>query len=263
MAAHDPTGLDTQPVSGGGLSATSAVHRDPSDVVRLYSRVARAYEAWATIADSRVRRLVRDAVRQSGAGSIVEAGCGTGALLIKLALDNPDGHTVGLDLAPGMVAAAQRRIERLGLSSVEACCCDIQNLGLADATVDTVTSSYVLDILPAERIRAALMEFRRVLRPGGRLVLVNATFAARRRHRLPELLYGSRLPLTSNCRAIRVAPLLVELGFVNVTRCYVSQIGLPSELVSATNGPCDRTSASTIGERRGNARRAPRPSAPS
>ena len=121
----------------------------------------------------------------------------------------------------------------------------------------------MLDILPVERIRAALMEFRRVLRPGGRLVLVNVTFAERRRHRLPELLYGSRLPLTSNCRAIRVAPLLAELGFVNVTRCYVSQIGLPSEVVSANNGPCDRTSASTIGEGRGDAKRVPRPSASS
>lgn len=237
MASRDPTGSGTQSVGVGPPGATSAVCRDPSDVVRLYSRVAWAYEAWATIADSRVRRLVRAAVRQSGAGSIVEAGCGTGALLIKLARDNPDGHTVGLDLASGMVAAAQRRIKRQGLSNVEACCGDIQNLGLADDSVDTVTSSYVLDILPVERIRAAVMEFRRVLRPGGRLVLVNVTFAERRRHRLPELLYGSRLPLTSNCRAIRVAPLLVEFGFVDVTRCYVSQIGLPSEVVSATNGP--------------------------
>gem|GEM_PF-1579179 len=263
MASRDPTGSGRQSIGVGPPAATSAVCRDPSDVVRLYSRVAWAYEAWARIADSRVRRLVRDAVRRPGAGSIVEAGCGTGALLIKLALDNPDGHTVGLDLAPGMVMAAQRRIERQGLSSVDARRGDIHNLGLADDTVDTVTSSYVLDILPVEGIRAALMEFRRVLRPGGRVVLVNVTFAERRRHRLPELLYGSRLPLTSNCRAIRVAPLLAELGFVNVTRCYISQIGLPSEVVSATNGPCDRTSALTAEEGRGDARCVPRPSAPS
>lgn len=222
----------------GGPSA-SAICRDPTDVVRLYSRVASAYEAWGAFADSRVRQQVRDLVRQSGGGNIVDAGCGTGALLVKLARDNPEGLTLGLDLAPGMVAAARRRIEHEGLPGAEVRAGDVLQLGLDDDDVDTLTCSYVLDILPDAGIRAALHEFRRVLRPAGRLVVVNVTSAERRRHRLPELLYGSGLPLTSNCRAIRTAPLLREFAFVDVTRCYVSQVGLPSEVLSATNGPND------------------------
>jgi len=117
----------------------------------------------------------------------------------------------------------------------------VRKLTLADCSVDTLTCSYVLDILPSDGIVGALEEFRRVLRPGGRLVLVNVTPAERRRHRLPELVYGSPLPLTSNCRAIRAAPLLRELGFLDVERDYVSQIGLPSEVVSATNGLPEQT----------------------
>jgi len=221
---------------GDGFSA-SGICRDPADVVRLYSRVASAYEAWGAFADSRVRQQVRDLVRLSGGGNVVDVGCGTGALLVKLARDNPEGLTVGLDLAPGMVAAARQRIDREGLPGAEVRSGDVQDLGLADGIVDTLTCSYVLDILPSAGIRAALQEFRRVLRPGGRLVLVNVTSAERRRHRLPELLYGSGLPLTSNCRAIRAAPLLDEFAFVDIARCYVSQVGLPSEVVSATNGP--------------------------
>ncbi|MDQ3677718.1 MAG: class I SAM-dependent methyltransferase [Actinomycetota bacterium] len=97
-------------MNDGQAVTTTAIRRDAADVVRLYSRLAWAYEAWATIADSRVRRHVRDVVHQSGGGDVVEVGCGTGALLVKLAHDNPEGLTVGLDLAPGMLAAARRRI---------------------------------------------------------------------------------------------------------------------------------------------------------
>lgn len=220
---------DDQPV------AMIAARRDPADVVRLYSRLAWVYEAWGTIADSRVRRHVRELVRQSGGGIVVEAGCGTGALLVKLAGDNPNGLTVGIDLAPGMLATASRRITRQPGLGVEVRPGDVRELIFADASVDTLTCSYVLDILPHDGILTALTEFRRVLRPGGRLVLVSVTPAERRRHRIPELVYGSWLPLTSNCRGIRVAPLLHQLGFVDVTRRYVSQIGLPSEVVSAAN----------------------------
>lgn len=235
-------------MSGSRPGTTTAVRRDPADVVRLYSRVAWAYEAWGVIADSRVRRHVRELVRQSGGGTVVEAGCGTGALLIKLAGDNPDGLTVGLDLAPGMIASAGRRIKRRRLRGVEVRSGDVRELGFADGGVDTLTCSYVLDILPHDEILAALTEFRRVLRPGGRLVLVNVTPAERRRHRVPELVYGSPLPLTSNCRGIQVAPLLHQLGFVEVVRCYVSQIGLPSEVVSATCGPSDPPPPSRDGQ---------------
>jgi len=243
MYRHDPIAIDDEAVRDCQPTAAIAICRDPADVVRLYSRVAWAYEAWGAIADSRVRRHVRELVRQSGGGNIVEAGCGSGALLVELARDNPHGLTVGLDLAPGMVVAARRRIERQRLPGVEVGRGDVRELVFADDGVDTLTSSYVLDILPSDEILTALTEFRRVLRPGGRLVLVSVTPAERRRHRIPELVYGSPLPLTSNCRAIRLAPLLHQLGFVDITRRYVSQIGLPSEVVSATKGPSDRLRA--------------------
>jgi demethylmenaquinone methyltransferase/2-methoxy-6-polyprenyl-1,4-benzoquinol methylase len=216
---------------------TTTVARDPAAIVRLYSRVAPAYELWGRLADSRVRTRVRELIRESGGGTVLEVGCGTGAVLADLARDNPGGRTIGIDMAPGMIAAARRRIERDGLANAEAGPGDATRLELEDGSVDALTSSYVLDILPHESILAALREFRRVLRPGGRVVLVNVTPGERRRHRLPELLYGSKLPFTSNCRGIHAAPLLSELGFHPVKRSYVSQLSLPSEVVCATRGP--------------------------
>ncbi len=217
-------------------SEITKVRRDPAAIVRMYSRVAPAYELWGRLADSRVRRTVRELVGEAGGGTVLEVGCGTGAVLVELARDNTAGTTIGVDLAPGMSAAARRRIERAGLERTEVRSGNACRLDLADGSVDTLTSSYVLDILSSEDVLVGLREFRRVLRPGGRLVLVSVTPGERRLHRLPELLYGSRLPFTSNCRGIRTAPLLAALGFGPVERRYVSQLCLPSEVVCATRG---------------------------
>lgn len=212
---------------------TTEVRRDPAAVVRMYSRVAPLYEVWGRMADSKVRREVRRLVADGGHGTVVEVGCGTAVVLADLARDNPEGKTIGYDLAPGMIAAAQRRLAKAGLGNAEAHEGDALSLPLADGSVDTLTTSYVLDILPEDQIRAALTEFRRVLRPGGRLVLVNVTPGERRRHRLPDLLYGSPLPFTSNCRGIHAAPMLEDLGYSAIQRRYVSQLSLPSEVVWA------------------------------
>lgn len=236
MASRDPTGSGRQSISVGPAVATSAVCRDPSDVVRLYSQVAWAYEAWVTIADSRVRRLVRDAVRRPGAGSIVEAGCGTGALLIKLALDNPDGHTVGLELAPGMVMAAQRRIDRQGLSSV-----DTRRTSRTSASPTTALTpsrpATCWTSCPSKGFARPSWSCGECCALGGgwrsstsRSPSVGATTS-------PNCCTEAGCPSPPTAGRSGVAPLLVDLGFVDVTRRYVSQIGLPSELVSATNGP--------------------------
>ena len=135
-----------------------AVRRDPARVVKHYSRFARAYEMWGRIADSRARKRVRELVDDTGGGVLDEAGCGTGALLIELARANVGGTTLGFDLAPGMVAEATRRLRREQVVGARARQGDIRALDLGDDSVDTLTSSYVLDILPAEEIRTALDE---------------------------------------------------------------------------------------------------------
>jgi hypothetical protein len=60
-----------------------------------------------------------------------------------------------------------------------------------------------------------------------------AAAAERRRHRFPELLYGSCLPLTSNCRPIEALSRLAGAGFVERRREYSAQFLLPGEIVAA------------------------------
>jgi ubiquinone/menaquinone biosynthesis C-methylase UbiE len=214
-------------------SASQGLARQPADVVEFYSRVGRLFEPWARLMDSRARARIRELCAISDGQAVLDVGCGAGGPLLALAADNPTGHTVGVDLAPGMVRASRRRLPVTGVrvERANACC-----LPFADNCFDVVTSAYVLDIMSAVDIRRALVEFGRVLRPAGRLVLCHVTPAERPAHQLGDRLYGTGLPLTGNCRGIRLETTLMELRFVAVVREYTAQWGLPSEIIVALNG---------------------------
>jgi ubiquinone/menaquinone biosynthesis C-methylase UbiE len=80
-----------------------------------------------------------------------------------------DGRLISTDFSPEMVEVARRRAAELGLTNVEHRVLDAQDIDLDDDSVDRVLCrfGYMLMVDPA----AALAETRRVLRPGGRLVL--------------------------------------------------------------------------------------------
>jgi ubiquinone/menaquinone biosynthesis C-methylase UbiE len=207
--------------------------REPAAVVSLYSRIAAAYELWGKLVDGRVRRRILTLASVADGEAILEIGCGDATLLEALARANPTGRTVGIDLADGMLARARKRFRRTNLAGVELRRGDARRIPLDDASFDVVICAYVLDILPDAEIAGALDEIHRVLRPRGRLVLAHAAAAERRRHRFPELLYGSCVPLTSNCRPIEALSRLAEAGFTDRRREYSAQFLLPSEIIAA------------------------------
>jgi SAM-dependent methyltransferase len=98
--------------------------------------------------------------------TVLDIACGTGELSELLA--PRAGQVICTDFAEGMVSAARRRGERLGLSNVEYRQMDAENMDLADASVDGAVCrfGYMLMSDPT----AALRETRRVLRDGGRVV---------------------------------------------------------------------------------------------
>ena len=123
--------------------------------------------------DSTMHRELASAVAGfvslDGVGAVLDAGTGTGLVLRALA-SCPDGEGVrlaGIDLSPGMLAVARAALP--GAELVEG---DAAALPFADASFDLVTCSTALHLFPDGD--AALAEWVRVLRPGGRVV--TATF---------------------------------------------------------------------------------------
>ncbi len=104
---------------------------------------------------------------------VLDIGCGTGSLLVTLGRKEPDAVLTGLDPDPAALGRARRKAARAGVQvSLDRGFAD--ELPYPDASLDRVLSSMMLHHLdPADRARA-LAEAHRVLRPGGRFVLIDA-----------------------------------------------------------------------------------------
>jgi ubiquinone/menaquinone biosynthesis C-methylase UbiE len=137
--------------------------------------------------------------------SVLDVGCGTG-VLTRLAARKvaPSGHAVGIDASPQMIATAQRKAGNV--SRLEFHVAAIEQLPLETGTFDVVLSSLMLHHLPDDLKKSGLSEVRRVLKPGGRLVVVDLT----RAHRFLGHVAGHQLPEDYPDRLRR---LLADSGF--------------------------------------------------
>jgi predicted CoA-binding protein/ubiquinone/menaquinone biosynthesis C-methylase UbiE len=200
---------------------------------RIYSRLAPVYEVWARLAESRPRRRVLELAAVRDGEDVLEVATGTGVQLVALASRNRSGRTVGVELAEGMFTQTRRRLRRAGVEQLELQRASALALPFEDESFDLLVNGYMLDLLPKDEIELALAEFRRVLRPGGRVVLSNMTLGERRSHRIWDALYARGIVLTANCRGVLAAPVLEQLGFERVEREYMAQLAFPTEIVTA------------------------------
>jgi arsenite methyltransferase len=106
-------------------------------------------------------------------GSVVlDLGCGAGTdLLIAAQMTGADGRVIGIDMTSSMLERARAGAEATGLANVELHHGLIEDLPLADESVDVVISNGVIDLVPDKD--AVFAEIDRVLRPGGRLQLAD------------------------------------------------------------------------------------------
>jgi SAM-dependent methyltransferase len=106
---------------------------------------------------------------------VLEIGCGRGELACELvAADPPPARLVAADFAHAAVRLGRARAASRDVAGVTWMVADVQHIGLPDASVDTVISCETIEHLP-DPVQA-LREFRRVLRPGGRLVLTTPNY---------------------------------------------------------------------------------------
>ena len=96
---------------------------------------------------------------------VLDVGCGSGQWAVALA--RRGGEVTGVDLSPAMVARAERHAAEAGVA-VRWHVGEAARVAGPDAAYDAVLARVVLQLVPD--VPAALAEFRRVLRPGGRLL---------------------------------------------------------------------------------------------
>lgn len=140
--------------------------------------------------------------------AILDVGCGTGTLALAIAATGAADVT-GIDASPEMIDMACRKAAK-ARSGVTFQVAVIENLPFPNETFDLVTSSLMLHHLPTELKRAGIGEVRRVLKPGGRFVVMDfARESHSRAGHLLSILGRGRGPLTADA----LGAMLLDAGF--------------------------------------------------
>lgn len=138
--------------------------------------VRTAYRRWANVYDkvfggvsSMGRKQAVAAINELPGTRVLEVGVGTGLALPHY---RDDKRITGIDLSPDMLAKARQRVAREGLTHVEALLeLNAQDTGLETGSFDIAVAMFVASVVPDPQ--ALMAEMRRLVKPGGWILLVN------------------------------------------------------------------------------------------
>jgi ubiquinone/menaquinone biosynthesis C-methylase UbiE len=154
-----------------------------------------------------LRKTILSKARLAAGEAMLDVGCGTGALAIAAAqVAGPSGGVSGVDPSPEMIASARAKARRAKLEfSFETGAA--QALPFPDDTFDLVTSTLMLHHLPRSAQAMALAESRRVLKRGGRVLVVDFASSSKAQGGLLH-----RLHHHGRVRPEEIARLVVDAG---------------------------------------------------
>ncbi len=144
----------------------SRTRNETERVRRIYDKMAANYDRIMCLAEQVFFGDGRNWVCARAYGTVLEIAIGTGR---NLPYYRTDIRLVGIDLSEAMLRIAQDRVHTGG-GAVGLCVGDAQALAFPDAFFDTVVATLAFCTIPDES--QALAEAKRVLRPGGRLLLL-------------------------------------------------------------------------------------------
>jgi ubiquinone/menaquinone biosynthesis C-methylase UbiE len=180
---------------------------------------------WASIYDLLVKTILfgrEDRLREAIVGlarirpgeKVLDVGCGTGSLAITASLKSGPGAEIhGTDASPQMIERAREKAARAG-AQVDFQPGLVEAIDAPENTFDLVMNSFMVHHLPGDLKQKAFAEIQRVIRPGGRLLIVDFEPPKNRLTRaLLRTVLGPGMMSIDNSR---IPPLLQAAGFVSI-----------------------------------------------
>lgn len=175
---------------------------------KVWDRMAGRYDRDMRFLEAKVFTGGREWVGSRATGKVLEVAVGTGRTLQHYP---PDVELTGIELSPAMLAVARGRATGLGRRA-DLHEGDAHALGFPDESFDTVVC--VLSLCAITDSATALGEMRRVLRPGGRLLLLDHVASTRRAvYALQWIVERFTLPLQGERFTQRTLPMVRAAGF--------------------------------------------------
>ena len=176
----------------------SAVDEHATAVTRArYQRLSRFYDLMVMLPERRFRPWRQKAWALVQGPRVLEVGVGTGK---NMPFWSRDMCLTAIDLTPGMLERSRRRAAKLALQA-DLHLGDVQALDFPDASFDTIVATFVFCSVPDPVM--GLRELKRVVKPGGRIVLLEHM-------RSPNIFMGKLMDLLN--------PLVVRVMGANINR---------------------------------------------
>ena len=199
----------------------------------FYNKISGVYDLLSDRSEAPVRRAGLDLLNARPGEAILEPGFGTGHCLVALARAvGPKGRVFGIDLSDQMVKRARSNLAKAGLlKRARLRCGDAVRLPYAGGSMDAVFMSFTLELFDTAEIPEVLRECRRVLRPGGRIVVVGMSKDGKHDPLIGVFEWTHKhFPNFLDCRPIYVREALEKAGFT-IRKVLMKHMWIPVEIV--------------------------------
>ncbi|MCL5097819.1 MAG: class I SAM-dependent methyltransferase, partial [Candidatus Omnitrophica bacterium] len=215
----------------------------PTDVLRVfqsrtqtkafYNKISRVYDLLSERSEAPVRRAGLSLLKARPGEKVLEAGFGTGHCLAALAQAvGPSGTVFGLDLSDQMVRMARENLAQAGLlGRCRLRCGDATRLPYTAGSMDAVFMSFTLELFDTPEIPRVLGECGRVLRSGGRIVVVGMSKQGPGDALVKVFEWTHKhFPKFVDCRPIYVGQAMEQAGF-NIKTRLIKHMWIPVEII--------------------------------
>jgi ubiquinone/menaquinone biosynthesis C-methylase UbiE len=204
----------------------------------FYNKIAKVYDLLSEEAEKPMREAGLKKLAAQPDERILEVGFGTGHCLVEIAKAvGPSGKALGIDISDQMVALAHDLLQREGLAErTELQCGDAEQLPYESNSLDGIFFSFTLELFDTPEIPKVLAECKRVLRPGGRIVVVAVSKEGKQGVVVSIFEWAHKhFPNLMDCRPIYVRRALEAAGFT-IKDADAKSMWVPVEIVLALKG---------------------------
>lgn len=215
---QDVCSLLDAPLAGGHARGVVSFNEANADYIETMYRTAEVVEQ---------RRVTLELLDPRPGEDVLDIGCGPGYLAGELAdRVGASGSVRGVDSSTSMLAIARRRSPGEDAAPVRLVAADALSLPFPDSSFDAVTATQVYEYV--SDVPSALVEARRVLRPGGRLLILDTDWDSLVWHssdpvRMHRVLTAWDGHVADPHLSRRLGPMLSDAG-LNVARRHVHTI---------------------------------------
>ena len=213
--------IDTLMEVGDGFKIIKTP-RYQNKISELYRHLARIYDFFTDHEPAHHEEAIRMAEFEK-CDAVLEVACGTGRATVEIAKRlRKESRFYAIDLTREMMERAQKKLQNNDLlGRVDFKVGDAKHLPFPEGMFDVVYNAYMFDLIGSSDMPEIIYEFKRVLKPGGTLVLVNMS-KDKKKKTLYEVLYERGLLsfASGGCRPVFMKPLLEDAQFMHVNRIY-------------------------------------------